>query len=70
MSFAGIRTFAGTSGIVSSRSAAFEFPNHFQLSSFAEIFPAAAKARRKTRRQNKRKQQAVIIYFRDEEGHF
>jgi hypothetical protein len=44
MSVAGTRTFAGTSGILSSRSAAFELPNHFQLSSFAENVPAPAKA--------------------------
>jgi hypothetical protein len=70
MSVAGTRTFAGTSGILCSRSAALELPNHFQLSFFAEIVPASAKAGRKARRQNKRKQPAVIIYFRDEEGHF
>ena len=70
MSVAGTRTFAGTSGILGSRSAAFELPNHFQLSYFAKIVPPPTKARRKARRQNKKKQQAVIIYFRVEEGHF
>lgn len=70
MSVAGTRTFAGTSGILSPRSAILELPNHFQLSSFAEIVPAPAKAGRKARRQNKRKQQALIICFRAEEGHF
>jgi len=70
MSVAGTRTFAGKSVILSSQSVAFELPNQFQLSSFAEIVPAPAKAGRKARRQNKRKQQAVIIHFRVEEGHF
>jgi hypothetical protein len=70
MSVTGNRTFVGTSGILSSRSAGFELPNHFQLSSFTEIFPAPAKAGRKERRQNKRKQQTVIMYFRVEKGHF
>jgi len=70
MSVAETRRFAGTSGILSSRSAAFELPNNFQLSSFAEIFPAPAKAGHKARRENKRKQQAFIIHFRVEEGYF
>jgi hypothetical protein len=69
MFVADTRTFAGISVIVSSRPAAFEIPNHFQLSSFAEIVPPQQTGR-KTRRQNKRKQQAVTMYFRVEEGHF
>jgi hypothetical protein len=50
MSVAENRTFAATSGILSSRSAGVELPNHFQLSSFAGIIPAPAKVGSNARR--------------------